>query len=320
MEELILHYYLKVFNIALIIILLFITMYFYFLLNKNIILENNNIVIEKNEKIEKVLNKNIKNLSIVDILLLKIYFRLIKVFNNDFHHFGEFYFENNVILLNFLQTISEPSNIVKKITIIEGWSKYQLGKELSKYFENISLIPYEKIIADTYFIKKDEDPIIFLNKLNKIKDEYFNIYKNHEISKKYSNNEIMIIGSLIEKEGLDYEDKKKISSVIFNRLNINMKLQIDATVLYAITKGRKKLNRNLLYSDLIFDDPFNTYLYKGLPPKPISYVGKKTLDIIFENYKTDFLFYFFDNSLNRHIFSKNYADHKKKLNEYRNNQ
>ena len=46
-------------------------------------------------------------------------------------------------------------------------------------------------------------------------------------------------------------------------------------------------------------------------------MGKKTLDIIFENYKTDFLFYFFNNSLNRHIFSKTYEEHKKKLNEYR---
>ena len=51
----------------------------------------------------------------------------------------------------------------------------------------------------------------------------------------------------------------------------------------------------------------------------ISYVGKKTLDIIFENYKSDFLFYFFNNSLNRHIFSKTYNDHIKKLNEFRNN-
>ena len=61
----------------------------------------------------------------------------------------------------------------------------------------------------------------------------------------------------------------------------------------------------------------NTYIYNGLPPKPISYVGKETLDIIFENYKTDFLFYFFNNSLNRHIFSKTYEEHKKKLNDYR---
>ena len=65
----------------------------------------------------------------------------------------------------------------------------------------------------------------------------------------------MIIGSIIEKEGLDREDKKKISSVIFNRLNKNMKLQIDATVIYAITKGGYNLKRKLLFKDLKFDHP-----------------------------------------------------------------
>ena len=128
----------------------------------------------------------------------------------------------------------------------------------------------------------------------------------------------MVIGSLIEKEGYGAEDKKMISSVILNRLNKNMKLQIDATVLYAITNGKYDLKRKLLLSDLKIQHPYNTYFIQGLPPKPISYVGKKTLDLIFENYKSDFLFYFYNNSLKRHIFSKTYNEHKKKLSEYRN--
>ena len=79
-----------------------------------------------------------------------------------------------------------------------------------------------------------------------------------------------------------------------------------------------KIDSNLdKSSDLKFNDPYNTYVNRGLPPKPISYVGKETLDIIFQNHKSEFLFYFFDNSLNRHIFSKTYKEHKKKLNEYR---
>ena len=98
-----------------------------------------------------------------------------------------------------------------------------------------------------------------------------------------------------------------------------MKLQIDATVLFAITNGTYNLDRKLLLSDLKKDHLHNTYLYKGLPPSPISYVGKKTLDVIFQNHSTDFLFYFFDNSLKKHIFSKTFKEHKKKLYEYRNN-
>ena len=68
------------------------------------------------------------------------------------------------------------------------------------------------------------------------------------------------------------------------------------------------------------DHPFNTYLIYGLPPEPISYVGTKTVDIIMQNYKSDFLFYFYNNEQKKHIFSKNYDDHKEKLNDYREKQ
>ena len=74
----------------------------------------------------------------------------------------------------------------------------------------------------------------------------------------------MVIGSLIEKEGFDTEDKKMISSVIFNRLNKNMKLQIDATVLYAITNGKYDLKRKLLLSDLKIEHPYNIYFLKHI--------------------------------------------------------
>ena len=96
-----------------------------------------------------------------------------------------------------------------------------------------------------------------------------------------------------------------------------MKLQIDATVLYAITDGKYNLDRNLLLNDLKIDNPYNTYINYGLPPNPISFVGTKTIDIIFENYKTDYLFYFFNKSLDKHVFSKTYEEHRNKLNEYR---
>ena len=79
----------------------------------------------------------------------------------------------------------------------------------------------------------------------------------------------------------------------------------------------KQKNTLDMLSDLKINHPFNTYIYNGLPPEPISYVGKKTLDILFENNKNDFLFYFFNYSLNKHIFSKSFKEHKEKLNEYR---
>ena len=127
----------------------------------------------------------------------------------------------------------------------------------------------------------------------------------------------MIIGSLIEKEAIDDYDKKLISSVIFNRLKKNMRLQIDATVIYALTDGSYIFDRKLTYGDLKIPHEFNTYHVYGLPPKPISYVGRKTIDIILENYKSNYLFYFYNKYKNLHIYSKTFAEHKEKLNEYR---
>ncbi len=318
MEGLTLHYYLKVFSAFIIIILSISFFYIFYVFNKKITINNNQFNIENGETIEEVITKNINNFSFIDLKIIKIYLKISNIINNNFIHYGDFKIKDKSSLLQFIEIISKPSNVLNKITIVEGWSQKQLNSELSKYFNDFYPIPYQNIIADTYFIQNNTSFQSFLEKLKKVKFNYFKLHNDKEIFNQFNENQIMIIGSLLEKEGLDKEDKKKISSVIYNRLNINMKLQIDATVIFSLTNGNYELGRKLLVSDLRINHPYNTYLYHGLPPQPISYVGKKTLDILYENYKTDFLFYFFDNSLNRHIFSKNFTDHKEKLNEYRN--
>ena len=97
-----------------------------------------------------------------------------------------------------------------------------------------------------------------------------------------------------------------------------MKLQVDATTIYALTDGKYDLNRNLRYKDLKVEHPCNTYYIKGLPPGPISYVGKKTMELIFENYKSKYLYYFYNNIVKKHIYSETFEEHKRKIREYRN--
>ena len=317
MEEQILRYYLKAFSFIFLIFTFLFLFYALYILNKEIKIKNNPISINKGDNIEEVLKNNILDVTFLEITFIKIYFKINNFINKKFFHFGDFNIQSGSSFKDFLKIISKPSNVLLKITIVEGWSQNQLDLELSKYFTDFNTIPYQDIIADTYYLNKDNDFDLFLNKLENFKTNYFKKYMNNELNEKFNVNELMIIGSLLEKEGLDKEDKRKISSVIFNRLNKKMKLQIDATVLFAITNGKYDLNRKLLTSDLKINHPFNTYIYKGLPPEPISYVGKNTLDIIFENNTNDFLFYFFNYSLNKHIFSKSFKEHKEKLNEYR---
>ena len=317
MEEQILRYYLKTFSFIFIIFTVLFFLYILYLFNKNIEIKKNPISINKGDSIEKVLKNNIIDITILEITLVKIYLKINGLINKKFFHYGDFDIQSSSSLRNFLTIISKPSNVLLKITIVEGWSKNQLDSELSKYFKDFHSIPYQDIIADTYYLNKNSDFDSFLNRLNNFKTNFFKKYRNKKLNDKFNVNELMIIGSLLEKEGLDEEDKKKISSVIFNRLNRKMKLQIDATVLFAITNGKYDLNRKLLRSDLKVNHPFNTYIYRGLPPEPISYVGKKSLEILFENNKNDFLFYFFNYSLNKHIFSKSFKEHKERLYEYR---
>ena len=318
LEEQTLRYYLKVFSVTLIFILILSYLFIFTILNKNINLKNNSLSISKGESIESIIKKNIYNISKLEIYFIKNYIKFKNLFNNKFIHYGDFFIQNNTSFLKLINIITKPSNILYKITIIEGWSQKKLNIELAKYFKDFYPIKYSSIIADTYFFQKNSNFDLFIEKLKKNKSNYFIKKKNNKLLSNFSEKEIMIMGSLLEKEGLDDKDKKLISSVIFNRLNKKMKLQVDATVIYSITKGNYDLNRKLLFSDLKIDDPFNTYFYRGLPPTPISYVGKETLDILFENYNSDFLFYFYNNSLNRHIFSKTFEEHKEKLNEFRN--
>ena len=318
MEVQILLYYLKVFSIIIIIIFLIFFINIYSSINKKLLLNNEYLVVPKGENISNIINTKIKNLNFLEIFIFKFYYNLNSYLFNKQLHYGDFYLGKNITFHKFLEILYEPSNILNKITIVEGWSKKDLEYELSKHFTDIIEIPYNDILADTYFYEKDENINFFFNKLKKYKINYFEKFKDNILNENYNNEEIMIIGSLIEKEGLDYYDKKNISSVIFNRLKINMRLQIDASVLFAITDGEYNLNRKLNLSDLKFKHPFNTYVNYGLPPKPIAYVGTKTIDLIYENHKSDFLFYFFDNSLKKHIFSNDFENHKKRLNEYRN--
>ena len=264
---------------------------------------------------ENIVDQNIEDNSI-NLYFYKIVLKLILFYEMKIHY-GKFIFEDKKNFLYLLKTISQPSNFYEKITIIEGWSKSDLNLILSKNFEEFDQIEYYNVIADTYMFSEGssfkEFKNILKNRFVKVKDKY----KNNHLLKKFSFKEILIMGSLLEKEGINNYDKKKIFSVIMNRLNKKMKLQIDATVIFSLTKGLKKFDRNLIFKDLKIQDPYNTYFINGLPPEPISYVGHKTIELIFENYKTDYLFYFYNAIEKKHIFSKNYKNHLIKLNEYR---
>jgi UPF0755 protein len=110
--------------------------------------------------------------------------------------------------------------------------------------------------------------------------------------------QLIVAASLVESEAKVNEDRPLIASVISNRLEIGMKLQIDATVLYAI--GHKE---RVLYKDLEVDSPYNTYRIDGLPPTPISAVGRASLEAMLRPEQTTFLYYVLSDKSGKHAFA-----------------
>ena len=116
--------------------------------------------------------------------------------------------------------------------------------------------------------------------------------------------EAMVMASLIEAEaGID-ADRPLIADVIYNRLDSNTPLQLDASVLYAM--GER--GRGLSLDDLEFDSPYNTYRIAGLPPTPIGAPGFKSLQAVASPAGTDFLYYVLTSEDGAHSFFVDYDD------------
>jgi UPF0755 protein len=99
--------------------------------------------------------------------------------------------------------------------------------------------------------------------------------------------EAVTVASMIEKEASLDEEKPMVARVIYNRLNINMRLQIDATIQYALPEPKQFL----LYSDLEIDSPYNTYKHDGLPPTPICSPQISYIKAALYPAANDYLFY-----------------------------
>ena len=122
--------------------------------------------------------------------------------------------------------------------------------------------------------------------------------------------EIVTEASVVEREAQIPEERSIIAGVFNNRLEINMRLQVDPTVLYPLTDGMYDVSR-VLYADLEIDSPYNTYKYYGLPVGPICSPGIACIEAVLEPAEHDYLYYHTDEEKNdgSHIFTETYDQH-----------
>jgi len=116
---------------------------------------------------------------------------------------------------------------------------------------------------------------------------------------------------LVESEGRTKDERSMIAAIINNRLAINMPLQLDATLTYVTGRGSSELTK----TDLKMDSPYNTYVYRGLPPTPISNPGKESINAVLDPLPNDYLFYLHDNKGNIY-YAKTFEEHVINKNKY----
>ena len=235
---------------------------------------------------------------------------------------GKYKIDNSDTLIDIFYKIYYGKIILKKFVISEGSKISDLfsNKVIKSYCQTINfhnecqLEGYLK--PDIYFYDRDSELISILKM--SIEEQMINLNKFWKERKSELNNfskkEILIIASILEKESCANE-REKISGVIYNRLKKNMLLQMDSTTIY----GLKNFNGNLTKKDLRDSSLYNTYMYKGLPPGPISNPSKNSIFAAAQPEEHEYL-YFVAKDKCSHEFSTNYEDHLKAVKKYQLNQ
>jgi UPF0755 protein len=122
------------------------------------------------------------------------------------------------------------------------------------------------------------------------------------------------LASIVEKESARPDERPLVAAVYLNRFRLGIPLQCDPTVIYALQLAGKYTG-NLRRDDLLFDSPYNTYRYPGLPPGPIASPGRGSLDATIHPADVDYL-YFVSRNDGTHAFARTLEEHNRNVQKY----
>lgn len=238
---------------------------------------------------------------------------------------GQFSLSTSMNMENIANTLTHGT-IDIKVTIPEGWRNTEialkLAQELSIPENEFLKVAHEGyMFPDTYFFPKDASSStvakIMLDNFN-VKTGILQEKKNLEDKLKFD--DLVIIASLVEREAQFAQDRPMVASVILNRLELGMKLDIDATIQYAVgyqSTEKSWWKKELTLEDLEIKSAYNTYKNNGLPPTSISNPGISAIEAVINAPKTDYIYYISDKSGKLHL-AKTIDEHNANIAKYLN--
>jgi len=244
---------------------------------------------------------------------------------------GEFLLTTGQAPLDLITELVEAKPVQHKITIAEGLTLEQIAELFSaggwidrERFEFLASDPtfigslgLQEIASlegylypDTYLlIKPSPGEAALLKKLVGRALAVWDELGPH--THNFTRHEVFTLASIVEKETGKAEERPLIASVFHNRLQRNMKLQSDPTVIYGIKDHSGPLTK----TDLKTKTPYNTYQIPGLPPGPICNPGREALAAVVSPTESGYL-YFVSKNDGSHQFSSNLRDHNRAVRKY----
>ena len=238
---------------------------------------------------------------------------------------GEYELSSAMTPLQVLDTLTRGKVKQYKASIPEGYTVIQIAEILERkgitnreaFLERcfspqyVSSLGIEAdslegyLFPDSYFFSKDLKPEDVIEAMvRRFRQVYTSQYSERTKELGFSDHEILILASMIEKESAIPSERLLVSGVYHNRLKRNMMLYSCPTVIYGI----KNFNGNLTKRDLERHTPYNTYLIRGLPPGPICNPGKEAIVAALYPATTEYLYFVSKNDGSNH-FSSTLKEH-----------
>lgn len=242
---------------------------------------------------------------------------------------GEYRFEKGSTLSRVAQKIADGDVILHKVTVPEGLTIEEIanlleakgvldGEEFLNETKNdkeaLSNLPGRPLTGlegymfpDTYTYTKGVTAREFVEMMVNRFNEVFDSLKREREDVNLTDNEIIILASIIEEETGSAPERPLVSAVFHNRLKLGMRLESDPTVIYGMGED---FDGNLTKEDLRTPTKYNTYIVKGLPPGPICNPGKDSILAALRPADVSYI-YFVSRGDGTHYFSSDYKDHQR---------
>jgi UPF0755 protein len=236
---------------------------------------------------------------------------------------GEYLISAHASMHDVMDTLVSGKGILYSVTIPEGLTSQQIVDRLNAnevLVGDISEVPPEgSLLPDTYGFSRGDTRENILNRMRRERDRVITeIWSRRAPDLPITTlDELVALASVVEKETSLSDERSRVAAVFINRLRLNMKLQSDPTVIYALFGGKGKPPGFVLSrADLDTRSPYNTYLVNGLPPGPIANPGKASLEAVANPSRTRDLFFVADGT-GGHVFAETYEDHLRNVARWR---